>query len=119
MTALDLATKTCGKCDSEQPLSNFYRYTRSADGHAWECKACAKSRVRESEQRRREEMGETAWREHRRSLVARSRENPEVRMRGHIAQDAYNAAIAALRDLHRDQFDALLRQERYDRGLDI
>jgi len=32
--------KKCKECGRELPLSEFYKYPRAADGHAWRCKDC-------------------------------------------------------------------------------
>lgn len=35
-------TKTCKKCNTKQPLDNFHKATKSADGLHWICKGCRK-----------------------------------------------------------------------------
>jgi 5-methylcytosine-specific restriction endonuclease McrA len=35
--------KTCTKCQTQQPLSAFYRDKKSPDGHTWQCKTCMKA----------------------------------------------------------------------------
>jgi hypothetical protein len=61
-------------------------------------------------------MGDEAFREYQRKATARSRARDGGKAnRAYVA--AYSAALHALRDLHRDQFDALLARERYERGL--
>lgn len=40
-------TKTCPKCKTFKPLSEFYRNRRSKDGRAHYCKPCSHNRVRE------------------------------------------------------------------------
>ena len=35
-------TKYCSKCDSTQPIEQFCKTKRSADGHSWTCKTCVK-----------------------------------------------------------------------------
>jgi hypothetical protein len=67
-------------------------------------------------QRKRDELGDEAFREYRRTIVAKSRARTGD-ISGKASQAAYNAALFMLRELHRDQFDALLARERYERGL--
>jgi hypothetical protein len=35
-------TKYCSKCDATQPIEQFCKTKRSADGHSWTCKTCVK-----------------------------------------------------------------------------
>ena len=35
-------TKACTFCNEVKPLTEFYRRTRSCDGHAWHCKKCSR-----------------------------------------------------------------------------
>ena len=43
--------KTCSKCSEEQPLSAFYRDSRKADGHRYQCKRCVGRYERSPERR--------------------------------------------------------------------
>jgi hypothetical protein len=36
-------TKYCSKCDTTQPIEQFCKTKRSADGHSWTCKTCVKA----------------------------------------------------------------------------
>lgn len=36
--------KTCTKCDTQKPLTAFYKHLRMADGHLNECAACCRER---------------------------------------------------------------------------
>lgn len=40
------ATKTCTRCQSTKPLSDFYPHSAMKDGHLSACKDCTKARVR-------------------------------------------------------------------------
>lgn len=37
--------KTCGACQEEKPLSEFYKSRSTKDGVAWKCKVCEKAYV--------------------------------------------------------------------------
>ena len=37
--------KTCFKCSTEQPLTEFYKHKAMGDGHLGKCKTCTKSDV--------------------------------------------------------------------------
>jgi 5-methylcytosine-specific restriction endonuclease McrA len=35
--------KRCGKCQTEKPVTEFYRRSSSKDGYQWSCKVCVKA----------------------------------------------------------------------------
>ena len=37
-----METKTCFKCNTEKPLSEFYGHPKMSDGHLGKCKTCTK-----------------------------------------------------------------------------
>lgn len=94
MAAVDLATKQCTKCGETKQLTEFTRHPRGAGGRKSWCKPCI--------------------REYTRDL----RKDPGYKVRDRVNSDAYAAALYALRDAHRDEFDVLLAAERKKRRLD-
>lgn len=100
------ALKTCRKCKRTLNLSEFHRNKRMRDGLRNECKDCARDATRASVARRRAEMGDEAFRARQRENTSRHRERngPESDRRQRMA---YQAAMAALRERHRKEFDRL------------
>lgn len=47
--------KTCTKCGVNKPVSEFYKFCRSKDGLAYECKECSKSRAKNYAKEHRDE----------------------------------------------------------------
>lgn len=112
-------TKRCSVCGETKPASDFYRRTRSSDGLDYRCRVCNLHAVKEYQNRKREEMGEDAWREHKTQAVREyRRRNAGTITSEELSRRAYRAATSALRDAHREHFEALLHKERYERGLD-
>jgi len=117
MSGMILAVKTCSMCGVEKSLSQFHRSKQETDGHRYDCKDCVRTYVDAYRARRRAEMGEEAWLAHQRDITAKSRTKASVRERQRLANAAYDKALSVLRENHRDEFDALLVRERYERGL--
>ena len=63
--------KTCFKCNTEKPLTEFYRHPMMGDGYLGKCKECNKKDVRENYEKRRSQYLEYDRR--------RYRENPKRR----------------------------------------
>ena len=117
MTELVPATKVCPDCGEAKSLADYYRNRSRHDGVDTYCKPCKVARVKRSQARRRQEMGDAAYRAKQAQNVRLSRLNPEVRERNRASVAARDAALEKLRELHPDDFAHLLQRERYERGL--
>jgi len=51
-------TKVCFRCETEQPLSQFYKHKQMADGHLNKCKTCTK---KDSGKREKENRENPEW----------------------------------------------------------
>lgn len=111
--AVELAQKLCPSCNEVKPLSAFYRDKSTKTGHHSECKTCTRDRLRKANERRRAEMGEDQWLLHQRRLVAESRQRNGYAAEKRSNQIRYKAT-ATLIARHRAEFDALIRQFRYE-----
>lgn len=107
MSAPALTTKTCRSCGEDKSLTEFYRGARNADGLRWTCKTCDIAAAKAREARRRVEMGEEAWLERNRRIVAASRRRTGNKS-GIAYMRARTRALQALADLHRKEFEHLL-----------
>lgn len=113
MSTLETVTYTCTRCKKACSPSEFgalsYPY----------CKACSRESVERSKQAFIAKYGEDAWRREKTANTRAYRaRNKGVVTSERLSKDAYRAALYAIRDAHREHFEALLRQERYERGLD-
>jgi hypothetical protein len=117
VTAVDLATKRCPDCEQTKPLSAFHRNRANGDGHHTYCKPCANRRVKASQEKRRERIGDEAYRAQQREIQRKARTKESVRERGRRGAAARYAALERLRELHASEFERLLQIERYERGL--
>ena len=113
MSAVELATKQCSSCGEAKPLSEFHRNAKHKDGLTYACKQCNGARVKASAQRRRAEMGVTAWLEDRAATVRESRKRT-----GNAAGKRYararSRAVKELIEAHRAEFDQRMRVARYE-----
>lgn len=116
MTALDIATKRCSACGEVKPLSEFSRCKGNRDGLQYSCKTCDRTKALERQTRLRESIGDEAYKAISRSRVEEHRRKTG-NARGKLHGRARSAAIAALIDAHRDEYDALLARAKYDLGL--
>ena len=65
------STKRCTACGLVKPLDEFHLNRQCVGGRATSCKECSKVRVKQARDRKRAAMGEEAWKQHQRDLVAR------------------------------------------------
>ena len=120
MSAVELLTKECTTCGGSFPLSAFYAHPTGRHGVGSTCRDCASEYNKKRKERFIEEHGEDAWREYVRKNVRAHRErHAGNRTSERVSREAYRAAESALRRAHPEEFDALLRKERYDRGLEV
>lgn len=111
MSAPVLAEKRCTKCGQRLPLSEFYRNRAARDGRAYECKPCARARVRQWQADRREKIGVDAARAEQRIKGKRHRERTGNATGKKVSRVRY-AATARLIEAHRAEFDRLMVLER-------
>ena len=91
----------CNACDTDKPAVEFYAYSPTR------CKDCCRDYQTRRRAERRAEMGDAAWLAHQRAIVARHRANGgNVKTRAYARAQA--AALRALVDLHRAEYEHLL-----------
>lgn len=92
--------KTCFKCGVPQPLSNFYKHPRMADGHLNKCKTCTKSDIKADYRSNR--ASHVAYEQQREQTPERKAAKAEARKKHRTDNpDKYKARTAvsnALRD---------------------
>lgn len=86
--------KTCFKCQTAKPLSEFYKHAQMGDGHLNKCKDCAKKDVKEHRQKEWERVRAydrmRAAQPHR---VAKSKERQKVYRAKHPDRDAAHRKV--------------------------
>lgn len=99
-----MTAKTCPRCAVIRLPSEFYvSKTGKAD---LVCSHCRRQATRLQAKRKREQMGTEEWLAERREAVARSRQ-ALGRDRGKPMWSTYQAALRTLRELHREDYDAI------------
>jgi len=116
MTAIVSSEKLCSGCDVVKNLTEFHK---NGAGRARLCKPCVSALNKRRRDKRITEHGIDAERERQRTVNARSRENPEVYARHQAATLANNLALRRLRENHREEYEHMVREERYAAGLPI
>lgn len=100
----ELLTKKCARCSETKPAAQF-----SVSGgrlSSW-CKPCMNEATKARKAARRAEIGEEAFLEYQRQIVARVRaKNGGVKDRAYMKARAQ--ALKALRERHQTEFDHLL-----------
>jgi hypothetical protein len=71
-------TKQCAKCKTELPLTNFYKSSKSKDGHQTWCKNCSKNnRIQYyKDNKEREDKRNKEWEVKRREWLASLKDKP-------------------------------------------
>lgn len=109
--------KRCTKCGETKPPAEFHKRASSSDGLAHVCMPCAIATAQESNDRRRAEMGDEAWRAYRRAVMEKSRRNPKVADRTRLTVKARGRALEVLAIRHEAEFEMLVDRERGLLGL--
>jgi hypothetical protein len=102
-----------------KPLEEFHRSAAAKDGRTAWCRPCGTARVRERDRQRRIELGEEAYLAHNREKMRRYRAKPDARERQRAYTRSQQAALWRLAELHRDEFEALMTEERIANGLSV
>lgn len=81
--------KTCFKCGTTKPLSDYYAHPRMKDGHLNKCKECTKI---DSTRRRREKIDEVRAYDRRRASTPKRRQSATEHSKRWRAEDKRRAA---------------------------
>jgi len=121
--------KTCFKCKTEKPLTEFYKHSRMADGHLNKCKECTKHDVSKHRSENLEKI--RAYDRERGKIPERIKANTEItrawRREDSRRTAAHSAVGRAIRtgDLVRQpcvrcgEAKSLAHHEDYDKPLDV
>ncbi len=107
--SLQAATKYCKKCDTEKNPSDFYNNASNKDGRSRYCADCTRLRVKQSQAKRREELGDERYLATRRGDVARFRQTEAGKRQVKLDRMIRTEANRRLRELHRDDYEHLLK----------
>jgi len=121
--------KTCFKCETEKPLTEFYKHSRMADGHVNKCKECNKNDVSNNRNKNLEKY--RAYDRERAKIPERIKANTEVtrawraedkrRQLGHtaVARAIRNGSLVRLPCIRCGEAKSLAHHEDYDKPLDV
>ena len=119
MTVPETIEKVCTRCGETKPGSDFYILKSGPKKGTLrsECKECQIQRVRANQFKRRKADPEGFLRTQR-EIVARHRKAGRDAS-SRLSAEAYDSAITIFRKTYPAAFKAILRQERYKRGLNL
>ena len=106
-----MSTKVCSRCERRLATEEFPRSRSRADGRGSACQRCVSEAAKARNARKRAEMGEDAWLEHQRQIMARHRSDPANRARGRAATAARSRALWQLAARHPGEFAHLIEVE--------
>ncbi len=115
--SITLASKVCGRCRVEKPMSEFYVNRANADGRAWECKACALERVRLNRQERIKRLGLDVVRERERQQKAAHHARTGGENRSAAWSRVRSEVIKDMIEAHRAEYEARMKVALYEAGL--
>jgi len=118
--SIKTSEKTCTKCGVTKNLSEFHNNKNTKDGRTSFCAVCNNEKIKAYQTKKRAELGDKEWRRLKSRDVRKFRAKLKTETGSTYPpyQRAYTNATNRLRELHPDDFRALLREERHALGLD-